>query len=234
MSYDLTIQFDDEATASTDAPSVESFLQSYPGARRLAANQWIHEPNSSVHVEIDLVPTDDTDPKTINSIGVGVPYPFLPASGEPALQLCFTLAERLGWRVFDEQIGEFVHPGDIPKLVARQAEFAHDAHEILADNEAPSVATWVDHWTSAATQQSLLFMVVAIVLAGAGAIAVVLQLDVQEDKMATYLFWIGSPIALAVFTIKITFDAWLKNRRKARNRTADNQAMHARRPSRLG
>ena len=215
MSYDLNIQFDDEATASTDAPCVESFLQSYPGTRRLACNQWIHEPNSSVHVEIDLVPADDTDPNTINSIGVGVPYPFLPASGEPALQLSFTLAKRLGWRVFDEQIGEFIDPCDIPELVARQAGFAHEADEILADNEVLAVVTWFDNWTSVATQQSLLFIVVAIALAGAGAIAIVLQLDVREDKTASYLFWIGFPIALALFTIKITFDAWLKNRRKA-------------------
>jgi len=69
-------------------------------------------------------------------------------------------------------------------------------------------------------------MVMAIALAAAAAITIVLQLDVQEDKMATYVFWIGLPIAFAVFAIKITFDTWLKNRRKAGNRPSDNRGMH--------
>jgi len=141
MSYDLTIQFDDEATATTDVRSLESFLRSYPGTRRLAWNQWIHQPHSSVYVEIDLVTADDTDPEMIKSIAVGVAHSFLAASGQPALQRCFTLAKRLGWRVFDEQCGEFIDPGDMPELLTKLVELADEPDKILAEDEASAVAT---------------------------------------------------------------------------------------------
>ena len=212
MSYDLTIQFDDDATATTDSSSIESFLESYRGTERVAQNQWLHEPRSSIHVEIDLVPAEEDDPNTIHSIGIGVPYPLLAASGELALKLSFALAEHLGWRVFDEQIGDYINAADIRALCATQEEFGETADDVLASDT--RLVRWCDNWTHAATQQSRLFLVIALALAGVVAMAIVVELDVQEDKTPNYVFWIGLPIAAAIFTIKISFDAWLKTRRK--------------------
>jgi hypothetical protein len=209
MSYDLTIRFDDEATATTHVSSIEGFLSTYPGTERVTRNQWVHEPNSSVHVEIDLVPVDEELGESINCIGIGVPYPFLAASGELALKLCFALGEHLGWRVFDEQIDEYINAADIKDLVATQAEIGELASGTRYDK-------WLDHWAHAATHQSLLFLIIAVALAAVGAIAIVVPLNVHEDKMATYLFWVGFPIGLAIFTIKITFDAWLERRHQIR------------------
>lgn len=208
MSYDLTIQFDDEATATTDSASVESFLQSYHTTNRVDRNQWIHEPSSSIHVEIALVPANEDDPDTINSIGVGVPYPLLSAAGEPALLLCFALAQHLGWRVFDEQVGDYVDPADMRELLAGQAEFVGVANEVLGAD------SWLDQWATAAKRQNLLSVIVVIGLAALGAVVIFVQLDVQDDR---YLFWIGLPIALVVFTIKILLDAWVERRRRSRN-----------------
>ena len=214
MSYDLTIRFDDDATAVVDSSAIESFLGSYGSTERVAQNQWLYEPNSSIHVEIDLVSVSEEDVGSISSICVLVPYPVLATSGESALKMCFAIAEHLGWRVFDEQTGDYVSSDDIKGSLAAQKESVGIADDVIASNS--RFVRWHDAWVCAASRQSTVFMIIAIALAAVGAMAIVVQLDVDEDKTENCLFWIGLPIAVAIFTLKIGFDAWLKRRRKVR------------------
>jgi hypothetical protein len=211
MSYDFTIQFDDERRGTVEVSAVASFLVSDPGTKRIDGSCWVYEPKSSIHVEIGLNPAEVGDDQTISSIGVHIPYSFLAASRDPALRLCIALAEQLGGLVYDEQIGDYIDATEVEEYLADQAKHASVENVVFAG------AAWFDDWADAATHQSLLFLIFAIGLAGVAAGAIALQLNVGEDEIGTYVFWIGLPIALAIFTIKIAFDVWLTNRRKTRN-----------------
>jgi hypothetical protein len=215
MSYDLTVQPDDERSAASDIAAIEAFLQDHPGTCRSGEGMWIYEPQPQIHVElyVDMADADDgrrAETGRASSIGIAIPYPFLSASGEPALRLAFQLARRLGWRVLDEQSGEYIKEDDLPGHLQAQIEFGESAEQVIDAAE----ERWFDRWTAAATQQNRFFMIFAVALAMVAAGALMLWFDVPEEKIRKRLFWTALPIGLALFTIKILLDDWFARRRR--------------------
>ena len=213
MSYDLTIEFDPERSASADLAAIETFLDGYPGTKRAGDRFWIHELPPQIHIGIDLPSDDADDAQRFRSIGIHVPYPCLSASGHAALQLSFELAQLLGWRVFDDQIGEYIEHANMEKLLRTPGQFGDAADHLLAAGK----QNWAGRWAAAATQQSRLFLVFAVGISTGLAVVLLLLLDVQPNKFGEYLPWVGLPIGLAVFTLKVIFDAWLGKRRRGRS-----------------
>jgi len=134
MSYDLEVRSDDEYSQTTNREEIARFLKDQFGVREIDPRCLILEsPSDRQHIEIDLelVALNATPgtrgeeyarkrPGLIDSVSVAVPYSYLATSGDRALDICFAVAARLGWQVFDPQGGVYRSVSDRDAAKATQ------------------------------------------------------------------------------------------------------------------
>lgn len=137
MSYDLEIRSDDEYSRAVQRDQVIQILEEF-GSRRQMDDYLVFEDSArKQHIEIDLGASDaEAKPVAgdmVNFVGLGVPYPYLEASGPKALEIAFGVAARLGWRVFDPQADSYLQESDA--AVAKHAQAtALSAFDQLSEN----------------------------------------------------------------------------------------------------
>lgn len=120
MSYDLSIRSDDTFTDTVDRAPLSAFLSGLPGVTR--DTDWhfvLEEGSGSFRVEIDLElvsPEGDflegAPPDRINCIRVHVTSGGADVNediSDSYRDVCSQIAAHVGWRVFDEQLGEYVN-----------------------------------------------------------------------------------------------------------------------------
>jgi hypothetical protein len=120
MSYDLTIAKDQKFSASTRLSDLAAFLRNIDAMQPNGDRGFVYEPSAQRHMEIDLEVVSDegdnieevsTDCSEINCIRLHIPYPMLGDSPQrDYFPLAFTIAEHLGWTVYDDQSGESISP----------------------------------------------------------------------------------------------------------------------------
>ena len=121
MSYDLSIRSDDTFTDTIDRAPLSAFISGLPGVTR--DTDWhfaLEKAAGSFRVEIDLeLVSSEGDflegapPDRINCIRVHVTSGGADVSEDISASyrdVCSQIAEHVGWRVFDEQLGEYVKP----------------------------------------------------------------------------------------------------------------------------
>ncbi len=125
MSYDLTIKPDDEFSRSAEVGRVMTFIGQLPSVRSNGARGFVLDDPPSRWMEIDLEyigPDGEFDdelsesgPKT-NCVRLHIPYAYLGDTPErDYFPTALAIAKFLGWRLYDEQSGEDIHEGAIPK-----------------------------------------------------------------------------------------------------------------------
>jgi hypothetical protein len=129
MSYDLTIRPDEKFSRSVPREPLSAFISQLPSITRAARPQFVLEEKPKRWMEISLE-TVDADGNiieeeggtydTANCIRLHIPYAFLGTRPErDYFPTAFSIADHLGWSLYDEQSGE-----DIPRdaIVSTQAQ----------------------------------------------------------------------------------------------------------------
>ena len=119
MSYDLSIRSDDTFTDKADRVPLSAFISALPGVTR--DTDWhfaLEETSGGFRVEIDLElvsPEGDSleagPSDCINCIRIHVTSGGADVSediSDSYRDVCSQIAAHVGWRVFDEQLGEYV------------------------------------------------------------------------------------------------------------------------------
>lgn len=138
MSFDLTVQADDDCSQSADGGSLAAFVAGLPHVRRLGPDLFALDDPPARWMNISLSVSDGeggfTGPSKVgradvNCVWFHVPYDQL--GDEPErnyFPTAWATAQFLGWRLYDQQLGEYVADGDIPArergLFARQVKRA--------------------------------------------------------------------------------------------------------------
>ncbi|PWU10379.1 MAG: hypothetical protein C5B50_25610 [Verrucomicrobia bacterium] len=130
MSYDLTIAKDRGFSASTQFADLADFLRKAQDVKPNGDRGFLYEPSPKRHMEIDLEVVSDegdnieeagTNYPEINCVRLHVPYSMLGNAPErDYFPLAFTIAERLGWTVHDDQSGEAISRQQVERDLANQ------------------------------------------------------------------------------------------------------------------
>ena len=113
MSYDLTVQYDEDFSESARLGEVMDWLLAQPGVSSNGTDSFVLDlPEKKLWMEMDVAVSDGEGREAVfDCIEAHIPYGFL--GEQPELDyfpLLFGLAERLGWQVFDAQEGEAIFP----------------------------------------------------------------------------------------------------------------------------
>ena len=121
MSYDLCVRSDDTFSETVDRAPLSAFLSALSGVTRDTDSHFVLEGGSGgfrLEIDLELVsPEGDflegTPPARINCIRVHVTSGGADVSediSDSYRDVCSQIAEHVGWRVFDEQTGEYLNP----------------------------------------------------------------------------------------------------------------------------
>ncbi len=117
MSYDLTIKSDGSGHRSADLDSLDRSIRRIPGISSADGGYRYRGEAADVYFEIDAFLADaegdltQSDSREVNRVTVHIPAAFFDTSQKQALEVSRVIARVLGWRVFDEQTGQFVATG---------------------------------------------------------------------------------------------------------------------------
>ena len=192
MSYDLSIQPKDPKSVTQKAQA-EAFIASLPGVRQESAGVFAYGDTKGrlfVHIYTG-------ESETIDSIGFSVPAAYSKSSFEPALLLSFKIANHLGWDVFDEQLGDYLHESTASEVLRSQKELGDTDEEVLsrrAAGEATFTETFGHHLTHYRRAGMLSSIILAAVIAG----FIVVYFRLSENCM----FWIGFGVWLVIVALR--------------------------------
>ena len=121
MSYDLCVRSDDRFTDTVDRAPLSAFLSGIPGVDRDTDSHFVLEEGSGgfrVEIDIELVSSEGdflegAPPDRINCIRVHVTSGGADVGediSDSYRGVCSQIAAHVGWRIFDEQSGEYVNP----------------------------------------------------------------------------------------------------------------------------
>jgi hypothetical protein len=113
---------------------------------------------------------------------VSVPAAFSKSS-EQALALSFQIAEHLGWRVFDEQIGDYLDKSTAAEVLPRRSKGQASFGEIFGEQFACHSA-----WVVVPT------LILAVIIAGYFLVA----RDISESKMP----WLFCGVAFGLHAVR--------------------------------
>lgn len=192
MSYDVSIQPKDSG-ATAWRSSVEAFIVSIPGVRQENPGVFAYaDERRRLHASIY---TGEAD--TIGSVGVSVPAAFTGSSGEPALLLCFEIAEHLGWQVFDPQVGDFLAKGTAAEVLHSNRDYGDTAEEVLRRRSAGE-ASFAEIFAHQFARYSPWILIPTLVVAAFVAGYLVVQRGVAESRFP----WIFFGIALGIHVLR--------------------------------
>lgn len=125
MSFDLTIKPDDDFSRSAKVSRVRGFVARLPHLRPNGRRGFVLDDPPARWMEIDLEfigPDGEFDearsesgPDT-NCVRLHIPYAYLGDTPErDYFPTALAIARFLGWRLHDEQSGEDIRAGDLPR-----------------------------------------------------------------------------------------------------------------------
>lgn len=125
MSFDLTIKSDDAFSRSAEVARVMAFIAQLPNMRSNGSRGFVLDDPPARWMEIDLEfkgadreydpVLSESGPDT-NCIRLHIPYAYLGDLPHwEYFPTALAIARFLGWRLYDEQSGEDIREGDIPK-----------------------------------------------------------------------------------------------------------------------
>ena len=112
MSYDITIQSDEECSEQTDLAGLKAFISQIPGVAPGGETGFFYTEGEQYYMEIDLEFFTGEDlledlEGQVNRTSVHIPYANADEENMPRyFEICSRIAKHLGWQVFDEQTGE--------------------------------------------------------------------------------------------------------------------------------
>ncbi len=139
MSFDLSVRADDECSRSAEAGPLSAFIATLPHVRPLRPDQFALDDPPERWMNICLSVTDPaggfTEPSQLGRSDVNCVWLFIPYDqlGEEPEQDYFptawAIAQFLGWRLYDQQLGKYVAEDDIP--VRERGLFAQQVKQAL-------------------------------------------------------------------------------------------------------
>ena len=125
MSYDLTIRADRDYSRSTEVGRLMAFIARLPHLRPNGARRFVLDdpPSRWMNIDLEFIGPDreydeeltERGPET-NCVRLHIPYAFLGDRPErDYFPTAWAIAKFLGWRLYDQQSGEDVPDGAIPK-----------------------------------------------------------------------------------------------------------------------
>jgi len=116
MSYEISIKSDDKYTARIDRRKLYEYISTLPNIVHSDADHFVfRDPNVGTYMEIDLeLVSEEGDSLDIrvtqerNCVRIHIPYYFLESTGAQIYEICFQIADRIGWKVYDEQLGNYL------------------------------------------------------------------------------------------------------------------------------
>lgn len=125
MSFDLTAQADDDRSQFAPRDALAAFVATLPHVRRLKPDLFTLDDPPARWMNISLEVWDEEEGSTsatdaglaeVNCVRFHIPYDQL--GDEPErdyFPTAWAVAQFLGWRLYDEQTGEYIAEGNIPK-----------------------------------------------------------------------------------------------------------------------
>ena len=197
MSYDLSIVPKDSKSVIRRA-QVESYIESLPHVQR--GNDGVFDygkPSRRMIVQIYVEQTE-----TIGSIGVTVPAAGTKSSCEAALLLSFKIAEHLGWKVFDQQLGDFLDKNTASEVLQSQKKFGDTQDEVLK-RRASGEATFGEVFAEKIYEHKALVIIPTLVIAAVIAGWILIKRGMAEDKFV-WLFMGAAAVLLCVRAVIAT------------------------------
>jgi hypothetical protein len=137
MSYDLYIQ-PTESESAVPRSFLEPILVSLSGVRQAGSGEFVYgDKRQRLFVNISTGNSNE-----INSIGVTVPAASTALSCEPALLLSFEIAEKLNWKVFDPQSGDYLDQRTAAEVLASQKDYGNSSEEVLRRRSSGEASFW--------------------------------------------------------------------------------------------
>jgi hypothetical protein len=139
MSFDLTVQADDARSRFTDHAALSAFIAGLPLIRQTAPDlfvlddpprRWMNISLEVSDVEGDSVSVSESGRSVVNCVRFYIPYAQL--GDEPDrdyFPTAWAIAQFLGWRVYDQQLGKYISEGAIPP--AERGAFAKQVRRAL-------------------------------------------------------------------------------------------------------
>ncbi|MFO0799943.1 MAG: hypothetical protein U0804_20930 [Gemmataceae bacterium] len=124
MSFDLTVRADEECSGIADAGPLREFIAALPHIRNLGTDLFVLDDPPARWMNIDLsvkeadggfTAPSELGKSDVNCVWFHIPWDQL--GDEPGCDYyptAWAVAQFLGWRLYDEQLGEFVADGEIP------------------------------------------------------------------------------------------------------------------------
>ncbi|MDD5259201.1 MAG: hypothetical protein PHD29_04495 [bacterium] len=111
MSYDIDIHYDENHSKSLPKDEIKKFLQNrfQPMSEDATGLSYWPEPDQQIQFYLGH---GDEEKDFINNISICVPYPCFERLGDKVFDVCFIIAEHLGWQVFDNQLGKYIKRED--------------------------------------------------------------------------------------------------------------------------
>ena len=118
MGYDMTIQSDEEFSQFADSTTLREFLAGLEhvvpnGSHNFALDD---RPKRWMEIDLEVVASDGcykqdmtATAREINCIRLHIPYSFY-NDPEDYFPTAEEVADFLGWRIYDEQGGDFIYP----------------------------------------------------------------------------------------------------------------------------
>ena len=128
MSYDITIKADDDYSKGADIVKLDLFLSSIAGMNKQEQGYHFGDPSDGVYFEIDAYQVnregnlvEHSGATGVNRVDIHIPAAFFDATQQKAAEVSCAIAAKLGWKVFDEQTGEYLASEEENLLIGHQA-----------------------------------------------------------------------------------------------------------------
>jgi hypothetical protein len=113
MTYDLSIRPNRTGKTSSSRGAVEFAIAKFPQFQKDGVGRFVCTDGT----RRELMRIQFTDADLIESIRVSIPVKSLKTDGVPVLDLCFQLANQLGWGILDDQMGAYIERDAIPNVL---------------------------------------------------------------------------------------------------------------------
>jgi hypothetical protein len=112
VSIEYEVRSDDSYSRHVSASVARGILQANWNVTESSAGFFLYQ-GGRCHVEIELGAEDAASPGEVQWVGLRVPAGAKLESATRAVELGISLAQQLGWRLFDAQSGSYIQASDL-------------------------------------------------------------------------------------------------------------------------
>lgn len=204
MTYNLSIRPNRTGKTSASRGSVEFAIAKFPELQKDGVGRFLYA--NDAKNQLMLIQLADSD--CIESMRVSIPVKSLKTDGVSILELCFRLANQLGWGILDEQMGAYLERDAIPNVLNYYAAVDESVTQFL-NKRPPGRAKFSDMFLFYArthTRPGLLSLLASAALIAGFA---VLYFDLQLIHFA----WISAVTVALLVSAKAMFQCLRRARR---------------------